>query len=219
MLAHTTFMTATISFVPLSFCMHTCIFVHASCNNQSSVSISESKCSSATQPVTSVLSVIGVYLPCLNLGLDCFREHLQELERVISDAALVGAVAVLGDFNAHQGSCGGSRGVGELNIQGVLLQELMDRCRLSAVSLGSVAKGPKHTYCGGENHTTADYIQMDLRASASLASCLTHEMADLNTSDHLPITASMLYEAQTGKDEEYSLGAGLTGTMLESLGK
>ena len=52
MLAHTTFMTVTISFVPLSFCMHACILVDASCNNQSSVSVSHSKCSSATQPVT-----------------------------------------------------------------------------------------------------------------------------------------------------------------------
>ena len=68
----------------------------------------------------SVLSVIGVYLPCLNLGLDCFREHLQELEHMISDAALVGALAVLGDFNTSQGSCGGRRGVGWTDAGSVL---------------------------------------------------------------------------------------------------
>ena len=54
MLAHTTFMTVTIAFVPLSFCMHACILVDASCNNQSSVSVSHSKCLSSTQPVTLV---------------------------------------------------------------------------------------------------------------------------------------------------------------------
>ena len=138
---------------------------------------------------------------------------------MISDAALVGAVAVLGDFNAHLGSCGGSRGVGERNIQGVLLQELMDRCGLSAVALGSLAKGPKHTYCGGENHTTVDYILMNLRASASLASCLTHEMADLNTSDHLPITASMLYKAHTGKDEGIFTGRRVDWDYARKTGK
>ena len=30
----------------------------------------------------SVVSVIGVYLPCIDQGMDAFREHLVELERV-----------------------------------------------------------------------------------------------------------------------------------------
>ena len=34
----------------------------------------------------SAVSVIGVYLPCLDQGVDCHREHLVELERVISDS-------------------------------------------------------------------------------------------------------------------------------------
>ena len=45
-----------------------------------------------------MMSVIGVYLPCLNLGVDCYREHLTELK---SESRLLGAVTVLGDFNAH----------------------------------------------------------------------------------------------------------------------
>ena len=51
----------------------------------------------------SVVSVIGVYLPCLDQGVDCYREHLVELERVISESELQGPVMVLGDFNAHLG--------------------------------------------------------------------------------------------------------------------
>ena len=54
-----------------------------------------------------------------------------------------------------------------MGIQGVLLQELMDRRWLSAV--GCLAKGPKYSYCGAENRTTVDYILMDLQASVSLA--------------------------------------------------
>ena len=49
----------------------------------------------------SLLSVIGVYLPCLDLGVDCYREHMKELERVVSESRLLGPVTVLGDFNAH----------------------------------------------------------------------------------------------------------------------
>lgn len=47
---------------------------------------------------SSLMSVIGVYLPCLDLGVDCYREHLLELERVVSEARLLGPVTVLGDF-------------------------------------------------------------------------------------------------------------------------
>jgi len=67
----------------------------------------------------SVMSVIGVYLPCLDQGLDCYKEHVIELERVISESELLGPVAVLGDFNAHLGGLGGHVGVGESNLQGV----------------------------------------------------------------------------------------------------
>ena len=49
----------------------------------------------------SLMSVIGVYLPCLDQGVDCYREHMKELERVISESRILGPVTVLGDFNAH----------------------------------------------------------------------------------------------------------------------
>ena len=38
----------------------------------------------------SVVSVIGVYLPYLDHGVDCYREHLVELERVFSKSELLG---------------------------------------------------------------------------------------------------------------------------------
>lgn len=72
----------------------------------------------------SVLSVIGA----LNLGLDCFREHLQELEHMISNAARC--------------CCCTWR----LQYFPVKLwwqkRGWLDRCRLSAVSLACLAKGP-----------------------------------------------------------------------------
>ena len=50
-----------------------------------------------------LMSVIGAYLPCLDLGIDFYREHTKELERVISESWLLGPVTVLRDFNAHLG--------------------------------------------------------------------------------------------------------------------
>ena len=50
---------------------------------------------------SSLVSVIGVYMPWSDQGLECYRDHLIELERVISESSLLGPVVVLGDFNAH----------------------------------------------------------------------------------------------------------------------
>lgn len=49
-----------------------------------------------------------------------------ELEFVISEVTLVGPVAILGVCNAHLSRHEGQRGVGEMNLQGVLLQEVID---------------------------------------------------------------------------------------------
>ena len=46
-------------------------------------------------------TVIGVYLPCADLGTETYCEHLIELERIISDHQRLGPVVIMGDFNAH----------------------------------------------------------------------------------------------------------------------
>ena len=146
----------------------------------------------------SVVSVIGVYLTCLDQGVDCYREHLVELERVISESELQGPVMVLGDFNAHLGG----EIVGEQNLQGVLLQEVLERCSLSAVSQGAMASGPRYTFCSGDVRTTVDYILMDVEAASMMVSCHTHPMEDLNTSDHLPLMVGLYYSAYSGSQNE-----------------
>ena len=45
------------------------------------------------------ITIVGVYLPCLDLGMDYYRESLIELERVISKAEHWGPVIIAGDFN------------------------------------------------------------------------------------------------------------------------
>jgi len=42
----------------------------------------------------SFLTVIGVYLLCLNLGIECYQEQLVELERVILESRQVDMVTV-----------------------------------------------------------------------------------------------------------------------------
>ena len=98
------------------------------------------------------------------------------------------------------GCLGGVRGSGETNVQGVLLNDMRGRCNLNAVSLGSVAVGPCYTYASGDQKTTVDYIfadeeaiSMDEEAISMLSQCRTLPFEDLNTSDHLPLLADMMY--------------------------
>ena len=63
----------------------------------------------------SVVSVIGVYIPCLDQGLDVFVKHLLELDHVVCESKLMGTVFILGDFNAHLGTLGGQRCPGNTN--------------------------------------------------------------------------------------------------------
>ena len=44
-----------------------------------------------------------------------------------------------------------------------------------------------------EVHTTLDYILMNVEVASMMLSCSTHCMDDLNTLDHLPLTARLAY--------------------------
>ena len=138
---------------------------------------------------------MGVYLPCGNLGMDVYQEQLEELERVVLESKVLGSVAVMGDFNAHLGILAGVRGQGGPNIQGVLLEGVMRRCGLYAASQSEGTSGPNYTYWSGEVQSTVDYILMDVGAASMASPCVVHEMQDLNTSDHLPISVCLSFTA------------------------
>ena len=123
------------------------------------------------------------------------------LEQVITESESLGPAVIVGDFNAHLEKLGGSRGLGGSNVQGVLLHDLLDRCELNVVSLGSISSGETYTYRSGSTTTTVDYVLMDLDAVSLLRSCETLSEADLNTSNHLPLAVDMMC-GSVGKLEE-----------------
>ena len=53
------------------------------------------------------ITIIAVYLPCSDMGMECYSVHLIELERVVSEHQPHGPVIIMGDFNAHLGTLGG----------------------------------------------------------------------------------------------------------------
>ena len=60
-----------------------------------------------------MLTILGVYLPCADAGIDKYAQVLCELERLVTEGQEKGPVIGGGDFNAHLGSLGGVKGVGK----------------------------------------------------------------------------------------------------------
>ena len=94
------------------------------------------------------MSVIGGYMPCLDQSIDVYRENLLTLGKAITE---LDPVVIVGDFNAHPEKLGGPKGLGDPNVQGVLLNDLLDRCELNAVSSGAA-----HMYRCGSTIMTVD---------------------------------------------------------------
>ena len=155
---------------------------------------------STSQP--QYLTIRCVYLPCADLGMQVFCDHLIELERLVTEAQQCGLVVVLGDFNAHLGHLGGVCGSSGIpNPHGLLVKEWADRCQLYAASMSTLSEGPDYTYFSGERRTTVDYIFIDPETAQFLELCYTHDMQGLNTSDHLPISAILSLPAFHSKEE------------------
>ena len=120
----------------------------------------------------------------MDQGIECFREHIIELENLVSESQLHGVVIVAGDFNAHLGCLGGPRDVGSPNQQGLLLKD--NRQMFPPCSL-LVYKVRWHELHILELHSW-DHSWLH-ESSLAMTNCHAHELAPFNTSDHLPVTA------------------------------
>ena len=123
------------------------------------------------------------------MGIECYCNHLVELEHLISQRQQLGPVLLTGDFNAHLGMLGGARGQGGANQQGILLRQLLVRCNVYAVSLSPLATGLQYTCWNSAIQTTIDYIIASHDAADYIQQCSTLESVPLNNSERLPISA------------------------------
>ena len=103
-------------------------------------------------------------------------------------------------------------GICDRNVQGVLVSEVMERCNLSAVSVGSLSSGPSFTYMSGDVQTTAD-----VEATSLMLECSILSMDDLNTTDHLPLLVDLMYASCQEDHMDGAASQKLTGTKLGNL--
>lgn len=64
----------------------------------------------------------------------------------------------------------------------------MSRCDVFIASFSNQTNWPKYTFWRGDRQTTIDYVILDIDAAAFMSSFLVHDVDDLHTSDHLPIS-------------------------------
>ena len=116
------------------------------------------------------ITVIGVYLPFPDLGINFYCTCLTKLEELVIESKHLGPTVVIGEFIAHLGSLGSPRGRGNTYAQGYHLHQNFIKCNIIVASQLESAYCPPYTFQRGDTQTTIDYIMMDVGA-ASLRSC------------------------------------------------
>ena len=75
----------------------------------------------------------------------------------------------------------------------MLWNNIISEHNLSNVSLGSLSSGATYTYSSGVNTSTIDYVLANQDAFKGISSCVTLEDHPLNSSDHLPFVARLIF--------------------------
>ena len=148
-----------------------------------------------------VLSILGIYMPSSDQSIENYTEYLNDVDLFFSSLTSNDPVILVGDLNCHLGHLGGSRCIDVPNRRGILWKYLLDKHSLFVASLGSLSSGPTHTYSSGGHSTTIDYIIGNTALAELLLSCKTLNDDPLNTSDHLPILAKLVFQQQLLLDD------------------
>ena len=133
--------------------------------------------------------MVAVYLPSTDYPLEVYEEYMTELERTINALQDVGPIIIMGDFNAHlKLSVNTSQ-----NQQGNLLQVFIERNNLYNVSLCNTSC-PQYTFFTTNSQTMIDFCIVDASLVSYIEDCTILDHHPLNLSDHLPLSASILWK-------------------------
>lgn len=95
----------------------------------------------------STLTVIGVYLPCQDLGIDLYHSCLTNLEQLIRQLGPTVVTCTFGQPRRSQREW-------KSKPTGFLFHQLVTRSDLYIATLADNASGPSYTYTSGETKTT-----------------------------------------------------------------
>ena len=130
---------------------------------------------------------LGVYLPSRSGCTDTFRECLDYIDSLINLLGYENEVIILGDINADPGI------FGDPNEQGRILRQYLSRWNFTSVHLYLGSSTHSHTYISEAHNSesTIDHILCHSRFLDAFTSAKVLDECPLNTSDHLPISATI----------------------------
>ena len=140
------------------------------------------------------LFILSVYFPSSNHQFTEFCECLDLLWSLCDIYVNKGPFVLMGDFNAHLGNMGGSRGFGNIDNRGEKLIEFLDYFNLLVLNLSETACGPLHTFMSddGRHKSVIDFIIVLATFISKIVSCKVDEWKCDLLSDHVPISASLV---------------------------
>ena len=138
----------------------------------------------------SIIYFVSLYLPA-NGSRESLDASLDEVSELINSREAQAHVILLGDFNGDVGSSGGPRGYRTPTARGSKVMAFFNRHDLIPVNMHQCTTGPVDTYEGQVSCTTLDYIAVPSCILPSVTASKVYEQSALNTSDHVPLSATL----------------------------
>ena len=138
----------------------------------------------------SIINIYCIYMPARGCA-DDLETTLDELSALIEGSELGSHNILCGDFNADVGLRGGSRSTKVPDKRGLALFNFITEYNLVSINLRAVTLGPVNTHFGPTGETCLDYVMIPDALLTTVTCCKTHEYHALNTSDHLPVSATL----------------------------
>ena len=137
-----------------------------------------------------VFNIFNVYLPAQG-SPDILSVAIDELSAILDNAETGAMNIIAGDFNSDLGLSGGPRAVRPCTREGLIIKNFIDKYKLFPFNLSTISTGPINTFYGPNSEACLDYIMIPIEMENMLISSKTLDFEELNTSDHLPVTASL----------------------------
>ena len=112
-----------------------------------------------------------------------------------------------GDFNGDLGCAGGPRGVRKCTTEGEIIRDFVRKYDFFPANLTDDAIGPVNTFYGPNSESCLDYILVPNYCKEIVKECETMELDTLNTSDHLPVCATLCIHHSVCRVNEVPIGS------------
>ena len=154
--------------------------------------------------------VLNVYLPHTRGNASSHLDHaLDKLSSIIAEHSGNCNMVIMGDFNVHFGSMGGSRGNGPCPVHGERILQVLcnETVQLMCYDMSKYASGPAFSFeKSGIGRSWIDHIFAPICLEKYVVNCGVVEEDILNVSDHLPVSLVLSLNGYSCTEDATILG-------------